>query len=234
MTDAQLRTLQRRWAETGALADWIELRAAQQRMGVLSQDEELELLALQLRVGGIKTTPYPLLHKLPEGDDRDEDLYWFLGKASFGSYKAPSMLDQVQVALVTHLVASEGSNAIVGETYDETLRRALPALPPYSTPQPWLDQAIHPDVLTDRVMAGPRPRHPVERYENQWEAEPASFSDLLHDATWFCWHHWSGDVFVSITKDVLKDHQRYNSLSLVSAMLFTIAAWSARIGTPTR
>lgn len=229
MVDSKIEELERRWAETGAIEDEVALRLAQQRAGSLSEEERLELQELQLRAGLLNPVPYPLLLLVPAARDEDEDLPWFLDKARF-SYKALDSLESCQNALVERrsLRAADG----LEQTYEETLSAALPPLPPHPTPQPWLDQAFEGGVFEARVLIGAGPRHPRERYDNWTDSPCPGHADLLHDALVFCWRRWSGATLLRLTRElrspvVKEGWTRFNSLDLVAAMLFTIAAWSA-------
>jgi hypothetical protein len=187
-------------------------------------EAELALRVEQRRAGAHLAVPArPLVLRFPTGDGDESDLRWFLRKASFGSYKAPWILEQTQDALVERRARDEAGSEI---TYRETLRRALPPFPPFPTPQPWLDQALTAGVLETPVSARPTVRHPAGRYDPQWEREVVSFEDLLHDATLLCWERWSAVEWVELSETVLRDHDRYSSCHAVAALLFTLAAWS--------
>lgn len=171
--------------------------------------------------------PLRLLHKFPCGD-YEEDFYWFIQKASFGSYKAPPMLEGSQKELVERLALDEPWSS--QKTYHETLASALPVAPPFPTPQPWLDQAVHPKLTMIPIALSDCARQPYAHYENQFQRPKAEFSDLIHDAFLHCWRNWSGQEFVRLTEVSLVNDEVYNSLELTAALTFTLASWSAILG----
>ena len=207
------------------------VRAAERAFAVSGTAEaELALRAEERRAGRhLLVPPLPLLLRFPTGEDTEDDLPWFLRKASFGSYKAPDILQATQDALVERRSRGE---VVSGATYGDTLRLSLSPFPPHPTPQPWLDHALGARVVKARVSARPTPRHPAGRYDPQWEREPVSFEDLLHDATLLCWERWSGVAWVQVSEAVQRDPTRYSSRDAVAALLFTLAAWSWCYGAP--
>ena len=157
----------------------------------------------------------------------EEDLFWFMREVSFGSYKAPGILENTQNALVERVALEEPWYC--QKIYLESLASSIPCSPPYPSPQPWLDQVLPPDITATPIKLTVTPRHPRERYEYQWESPNVEYSDLVHDAFLHCWNNWSGQEFARLTRSSLMNDEISNSLELMATMTFTLAAWSGRL-----
>ena len=156
--------------------------------------------------------------------DSQETWERFIYKASIGSYKAPMFLTQADFAYMSFLTkVAEAPNSMECDDYESLFESHFKKIEKPKSVEDLFIKCL--DLIPIRYIG--KSYSSDDHYKNIWERKDLkptiSEHELTHDSIVYLFKNWNSKHILASLET--KDDTSYNSLEIVSAMIFLLLTW---------